>query len=178
MINSKLSVSAVAELTIKSTFCTVWLNLRALSILGFLVKSPGRSRNQSPFRQTKEWLYLSYFILNYISTNNACRKMSACFLPLAVGQAWDSGRASVSVQCSCHHHQYGGNCHLLRGRRGQSCSVQPFTPATPGEEERALLLKGNNNYIYVQPTSLRNELTSSLGAPRTSSSLIHLFSWW
>ena len=49
-------------------------------------------------------------------------------------------------------------------------------PQQPLEEGgRDVLRKGNNNYIYVQPTSLRNELTSSLEAPRSSTSLIHLF---
>ena len=64
--------------------------------------------------------------------------------------------------------------------RGKGDNVAPHSalyPQQPLEEGgRALLLKGNNNYIYVQPTSLRNELTSSLGAPRTSPSLIQLFS--
>ena len=54
---------------------------------------------------------------------------------------------------------------------GEGDNIAPRSalyPQQPLEEGgRALLLKGNHNYIYVQPTSLRNELTSSLGAPRT-----------
>ena len=86
---------------------------------------------------------------------------------------WDSGRASVSypvflspppVWWQLPPPPWEKGTKLLRVQ-------QPLR-----EGGRALLLKGNNNYIYVQPTSLRNELTSSLGAPRTSSSLMHLFS--
>ena len=63
---------------------------------------------------------------------------------------------------------------------GEGDNIAPRSalyPQQPLEEGgRALLLKGNNNYIYVQRTSLRNELTSSPGTPRTSPSLIQLVS--